>query len=179
LLVCRGANKHIRASVNAARDFFEEMPFTNPDQTTAYDSLYVQSFFYYDVFLSTNQWAISFALTAFFICTPCPPILGALMSRCPYDLSHPVSHLYSFRKVKVRKFAGTPFVLRQPIVILGIHNSKFALRQRYEPVIFYALRKRAVASVLRSITKDKKEESFIFHHQSPSVEHSPISNQDI
>jgi len=67
LLVCRGADKHIRASVNAARDFFEEMPFTNPDPTAAYDGLCVQSLFYYDVFLITNQWAISFVLTAFFI----------------------------------------------------------------------------------------------------------------
>jgi len=128
LLVCRGADEHIRASINTAREFSKKISFTDSNPTTAYDGLCVQSFFYYDVFLITNQRAISFALTAFFICALCPLILGALMSRCPYNLSRPVSQLYSFREVKVGKFASTPFVLRQPIVILGIYNSKFTPR---------------------------------------------------
>ena len=38
-----------------------------PKPTAAYDGLCVQSFFYYDVFLITNQRAISFSLTAFFL----------------------------------------------------------------------------------------------------------------
>ena len=105
LLVCRGADKHIRASIDTAREFSKKISFTDSNPTAAYDGLCFQSFFYYDVFLITNQRAISFALTAFFICTLCPLILGALMSRCPYNLSHPVSHLYSFREVKVCKFA--------------------------------------------------------------------------
>ena len=67
LLVCRGADKHIRASVDTAREFSEEIPFTDSNPTAAYDGLCVQSLFYYDVFLITNQRAISFALTAFFI----------------------------------------------------------------------------------------------------------------
>jgi len=104
LLVCWGTNKHIRASVDTAGLFSKKIPFTDSNPTAAYDGLCVQSFFYYDVFLITNQRAISFALTAFF-CTLCPLILGALMSRCPDNLSYPVSHLYSFRKVKVGKFA--------------------------------------------------------------------------
>jgi len=105
LLVCWGTNKHIRASVDTAGLFSKKIPFTDSNPTAAYDGLCVQSFFYYDVFLITNQRAISFALTAFFICTLWPLILGALMSRCPYNLSHPVSQLYSFREVKVGKFA--------------------------------------------------------------------------
>jgi len=98
LLVCRVADKYIRASINTARKYSKKISFTDSNPTAAYDGLCVQSFFYYDVFLITNQRAISFALTAFFICTLCPAL------------------------------HGTPFVLRQPIVILGIHNSEFALR---------------------------------------------------
>ncbi len=150
LLVCRGANKHIRASIDTAREFFKKVSFTNSNPTAAYEGLCVQSFFYYDVFLITNQRAISFVLTAFFICTLCPLILGVFMPRCPYNHSHPVSRLYSFREVKVGKFAGTPFVWRQPIVIPGIYNIEFALRQRYEPLIFSVLSSIAVASVLLS-----------------------------
>jgi len=105
LLVCRVADKHIRASINTARKYSKKISFTDSNPTAAYDGLCVQSFFYYDVFLITNQRAISFALTAFFICTLWPLILGALMSRCPYNLSHLVYRLYSFREVKVGKFA--------------------------------------------------------------------------
>jgi hypothetical protein len=66
LLVCRGADEHIRASVNTAGDFSKKVSFTDSNPTAAYDGLCVQSFFYYDVFLITNQRAISFVLTAFF-----------------------------------------------------------------------------------------------------------------
>lgn len=69
LLVCWGTNKHIRASVDTAGLFSKKIPFTDSNPTAAYDGLCVQSFFYYDVFLITNQRAISFSLTAFFICT--------------------------------------------------------------------------------------------------------------
>ncbi len=69
LLVCWGTNKHIRASVDTAGLFSKKIPFTDSNPTAAYDRLCVQSFFYYDVFLITNQRAISFSLTAFFICT--------------------------------------------------------------------------------------------------------------
>ena len=69
LLVCRGADKHIRASIDTAREFSKKISFTDSNPTAAYDGLCVQSFFYYDVFLITNQRAISFSLTAFFICT--------------------------------------------------------------------------------------------------------------
>lgn len=67
LRVCRGADKHFRASVDTAREFFEEKPFTDSNPTAAYDGLCVQRLLYYDVFLITNQRAISFSLTAFFI----------------------------------------------------------------------------------------------------------------
>jgi len=69
LLVCWGTNKHIRASVDTAGLFSKKIPFTDSNPTAAYDGLCVQSFFYYDVFLITNQRAISIMLTAFFICT--------------------------------------------------------------------------------------------------------------
>jgi len=69
LLVCRVADKHIRASINTARKYSKKISFTDSNPTAAYNGLCVQSFFYYDVFLITNQRAISFALTAFFICT--------------------------------------------------------------------------------------------------------------
>jgi hypothetical protein len=99
LLVCRGADKHIRASIDTAREFSKKkISFTDSNPTAAYNGLCVQSFFYYDVFLTTNQRAISFALTAFFICTLCPAL------------------------------HGTPLVLHQPIVILVIHTTEFSLR---------------------------------------------------
>ncbi|MBA7629107.1 hypothetical protein ES703_36605 [subsurface metagenome] len=116
LLVCRGTNKHIRASVDTAGLFSQKIPFTDSNPTAAYDGFCVQSFFYYDVFLITNQRAISIMLTAFFICTFLlivfdmlilgrnAPALSLLLC-CPYYLSYPVSQLYSFREVKVGKFA--------------------------------------------------------------------------
>jgi len=61
LLVCRGSDKQIRASVDTAREFSKEIPFTDSNSTTAHDGLCVQSPLYYDVFLMTNQLAISFA----------------------------------------------------------------------------------------------------------------------
>ena len=70
LLVCRGADKHFRASVDTAREFFEEIPFTDSNPTAAYDGLYVQSLLYYDIFLITNQRAIGVSLTAFFLYAP-------------------------------------------------------------------------------------------------------------
>ena len=116
LLVCRGADKHIRASIETAREFPKKISFTDSNPTAAYDGLCVQSFFNYDVFLITNQRAISFALTAFFICTLflgafCMSILGrntrapSLFLRRPYYLSYPFSKLYFFREANVGKFA--------------------------------------------------------------------------
>jgi hypothetical protein len=78
LLVCRVADKHIRASVNTAGGFSKKISFTDSNPTAAYEGLCVQSFFYYDVFLITNQRAISFVLTAFFYLYALPAHLGCI-----------------------------------------------------------------------------------------------------
>ncbi len=69
LLVCRGADKRIWASVDTAGQFFEEIPLAHSYPTTPYGGFWVQSLLYYDVFLITNQRAISIMLTAFFLFT--------------------------------------------------------------------------------------------------------------
>ena len=43
LLVCRGADKHIRASIDTAREF-KKISFTDSNPTAAFDSLCIQSF---------------------------------------------------------------------------------------------------------------------------------------
>ena len=91
LLVCRGADKHIRASIDTAREYSKKIPFTDSNPTAAYDGLCVQSFFYYDVFLITNQRAISFALTAFFYlyALPCPSRHTTCVAPADRNPQHP------------------------------------------------------------------------------------------
>ena len=66
LLVCRGADKQTKSEIDTADLFSKEISFTNSNPTAAYGGLWVQSLLYYDVFLITNQRAISVMLTAFF-----------------------------------------------------------------------------------------------------------------
>ena len=39
LLVCRGADEHIRASIDTAREFSKKISFTDSNPTAAYDGL--------------------------------------------------------------------------------------------------------------------------------------------
>ena len=68
-MFCWGTNKHIRASVDTAGLFSPKISFTDSNPTAAYDGLCVLSFSTKMYSYITNQRAISFSLTAFFICT--------------------------------------------------------------------------------------------------------------
>jgi hypothetical protein len=70
LLVCRGADKRIWASADTAGQFFEKIPLahSNPTAASAFSS--IQTFIMLKYISVTNQQAISFSLTAFFLSTP-------------------------------------------------------------------------------------------------------------
>jgi len=119
LLVCWGTNKHIWASVDTAGLFSKKIPFTDSNPTAAYDGLCVQSFFYYDVFLITNQRAISFALTAFFICTFLLIVLDMLILGSLFG-PFIVLVLGARTKPKIAFDHQSPLIEHLPISIQGI-----------------------------------------------------------